>query len=70
MTQRLIIAWVGLCLTERKPTVLYNALSGSIKSRAMKATASFGRTGHHSTRAIFGAAALSRVTQEAKYGYI
>ncbi len=36
----------------------------------MIATASFGRTGHHSTRAIFGAAALSRVTQEAKYGYI
>lgn len=30
----------------------------------MIATAPFGRTGHHSTRAIFGAAALSRVTQE------
>ncbi|ABU57797.1 aldo/keto reductase [Roseiflexus castenholzii] len=27
-------------------------------------TAPFGRTGHHSTRAIFGAAALSRVSQE------
>lgn len=30
----------------------------------MIATAPFGRTGHNSTRAIFGAAALSRVTQE------
>jgi len=30
----------------------------------MIATAPFGRTGHHSARAIFGAAALSRVTQE------
>lgn len=27
-------------------------------------TAPFGRTGHHSARAIFGAAALSRVSQE------
>jgi aryl-alcohol dehydrogenase-like predicted oxidoreductase len=30
----------------------------------MIARAPFGRTGHHSSRAIFGAAALSRVTQE------
>ena len=36
----------------------------------MIATAPIGRTGHHRTRAILGAAALSRVTQEAKYGYI
>ncbi len=31
----------------------------------MIATAPFGRTGHGSSRAIFGAAALSDVTQEA-----
>src|SRR5579872_6117365 len=34
------------------------------RSKAMIATQPFGRTGHNSTRTIFGAAALGQVTQD------
>src|SRR4029078_13450240 len=35
----------------------------AVRSAAMIPTATFGRTGHRSTRTLFGAAALSDVTQ-------